>query len=56
MPPFAPDKTAGALITLLEDRALTERMGRAARRRAEERFDVERMVADTLDVYREALA
>ena len=56
VPPFAPDKIAEALITLLNDRALTEQMGRAARRRAEECFDVERMVSDTLDVYREALA
>lgn len=55
VPPFSPDKIAEALITLLNDRALTERMGQAARRRAEELFDVERMVADTLAVYREVL-
>ncbi|MAF67205.1 MAG: hypothetical protein CMJ84_16305 [Planctomycetes bacterium] len=55
VPPFAPEKIADALITLLTDRARTEQMGHAARRRAEECFDVERMVSDTLDVYREAL-
>ncbi len=55
VPPFAPGKIAHALITLLTDRARTEQMGYAARRRAEECFDVERMVGDTLDVYREAL-
>ena len=55
VPPFAPDKIADALITLFTDRELTARMGRAARRRAEECFDVERMVSDTLAVYDEVL-
>jgi len=55
VPPFAPGKIAEALLKLLEDRDLAERMGRAARRRAEELFDVERMVSDTLDLYGDVL-
>jgi len=54
VPPHAPDRIAEALVTLLSDSALADRMGRAARRRAEDRFSVERMVDDTLALYREA--
>lgn len=45
---------ARALEVLLEDPALRERMGRAARQRYEERFRHETMVERTLEVYRRA--
>jgi len=46
---------AEAMISLLADDERCRRMGRAARRRAEQEFSVEVVVACTLDVYREAL-
>ncbi len=55
VPPRSPGRIAQALIRVLKDRELAGRMGRAARRRAEELFDVERMAADTLATYRELL-
>ena len=42
---------AKAIVTLLEDEPMRERMGEAGRARVEERFSVERMIADTLDAY-----
>jgi glycosyltransferase involved in cell wall biosynthesis len=38
------EELAGALVRLLTDLALARRMGRAARRRAEARFTLDRMV------------
>ena len=46
---------ARAMITLLQDDAKRERMGEAARARVEERFSVERMIADTLEAYERVL-
>ncbi len=56
VPPGNPDALAGALNTLLEDEALRATFGKAARLRVEQEFTAERMIARTLDVYREALA
>ncbi|HEX6322653.1 MAG TPA: glycosyltransferase [Vicinamibacterales bacterium] len=42
---------ARAIIGLLGDEAARRRMGEAGRARVEEKFSVERMVADTLDAY-----
>ena len=46
---------ASALLELLDDPARARRMGEAGRRRFEERFSAERMVAETLAVYEELL-
>jgi glycosyltransferase involved in cell wall biosynthesis len=47
---------AAALVTLLSDRALRERMGDAGRRRVVEVFTPERMARGVLDVYRDVLS
>ncbi len=49
------DALSGALRRLLTDDELRERLGRQARERALSGFTVERMVANTVAVYREAL-
>jgi glycosyltransferase involved in cell wall biosynthesis len=46
---------ARAIITLLGDEPARRRMGEAGRARVEEKFSVERMVADTLDAYERVL-
>jgi glycosyltransferase involved in cell wall biosynthesis len=46
---------ADALATLAEDRLLRERMGQAARRRAEAHFDSARNNREIIDVYRALL-
>ena len=46
---------AGALLELLDDPTRARGMGEAGRRRFEERFSAERMVAETLAVYEELL-
>lgn len=46
---------AVALKRLLQDHALRQRMARRGRERAVEEFSVERVVADTLNVYQECL-
>jgi rhamnosyl/mannosyltransferase len=56
VPPRDPGALAGALNTLLADRALAERMGEAGRHRARTDFSLEKMWAGTLQVYREVLA
>jgi glycosyltransferase involved in cell wall biosynthesis len=43
---------AGALRTLVENAELRERLGRAARKTAVERFSRERYAREILDVYR----
>ncbi len=53
VPPHSPERIAEALVTLLKDPARAEEMGRAGRRRAEGLFNVDRMVSDTMDVYRQ---
>jgi glycosyltransferase involved in cell wall biosynthesis len=48
-----PRALADALVDLLANPSRREAMGRAGRRRFEERFTVERMVDETLRVYEE---
>lgn len=55
VPARNPLALAEALLRLLSDASQREQMGRAARRRFEERFTAERMVDETLAVYRDAL-
>jgi L-malate glycosyltransferase len=51
VPPRDPHALAQAIVTLLTDADLRQRLGRAGLRRVRERFTVERMVAGTLAVY-----
>jgi len=55
VPPQNPEALAGALNRLLDDAALRQHYGDAARRRVRREFSVGRMAADTLAVYREAV-
>jgi glycosyltransferase involved in cell wall biosynthesis len=48
-----PQALAEALVTILADPAIQRRMGEAGRRRFLEHFTADRMVEETLDVYRE---
>jgi sugar transferase (PEP-CTERM/EpsH1 system associated) len=54
VPSGDPAALAEAILRLRRDPERGEAMGRAARQRAEERFDVRRMVADYETLYREA--
>jgi rhamnosyl/mannosyltransferase len=56
VPPEDPDALAEALSRLLDDPELRARFGRAARARIEQQFTAERMITDTLAVYRAVLA
>jgi len=51
VPPRDPEALARCIGLLLEDRNLASRLGRAGRRRIEERFSTERMVRATERVY-----
>jgi L-malate glycosyltransferase len=51
VPPRDDRALAGAIVRLLADRGLRQRMGAAGLARVRERFSVERMVQATLDVY-----
>ncbi|HEY2433787.1 MAG TPA: glycosyltransferase [Vicinamibacterales bacterium] len=51
-PPRDPEALAAAIVRLLEDPALRAAMGAAGARRVRERFSSERMVQDTLDLYK----
>jgi glycosyltransferase involved in cell wall biosynthesis len=51
-----PSAFAAAILRLLDDPSLAAQLGAAARRTVQERFSVERMVRDTLDLYRRAIA
>ncbi len=52
MPPGSSAALTAAITLLLHDPALRERMGEDARRRAVERFDERRVMADLVDAYR----
>ena len=52
VPPRNPSALAAAIVRLLGDRALADRFGAAGRARVEQHFTAERMVQETLDVYR----
>jgi glycosyltransferase involved in cell wall biosynthesis len=51
VPPRDASALSAALIRLLRDQALAERLGAAGRARVEQRFTADRMVQETLDVY-----
>jgi glycosyltransferase involved in cell wall biosynthesis len=55
VPPNDPPALRAAIDRLLADRALRERLGRAAREHARERFSWERATLETLAAYRVAL-
>ena len=55
VPPRDAASLAVALKRLLQDHALRQRMARRGRERAVEEFSVERVVADTLNVYQECM-
>ena len=55
VPPRSPERLADAIITVLGDRAMRERMGQAGRSRSAE-FDIRKTVARMETVYEELLA
>lgn len=55
VPPRAPRRLAEAILELVRDPALRERMGKAARQRAEERFDERRVLETVVRTYRDLL-
>lgn len=52
VPARDPASLAEAIIDLLQDRTLREQYGNAARERAREQFSVDRMIDETVEVYR----
>jgi glycosyltransferase involved in cell wall biosynthesis len=52
IPPRDHQAMADAIVTLLADEGMRQRMGTAGAARVRERFSAERMVRDTLEVYR----
>ena len=50
VPPRSPEPLGEAILQLVQDRDTRERMGRAARARAEQRFDERRVVSTVVDV------
>lgn len=56
VPPEDPAALAAAIVRLLADRALAEKLGAAGRARVLERFTVDAMVEGTLAVYRGVVA
>ena len=52
VPPRDDNAMAAAIVRLLKDPALRGRMGAAGERRVNEHFSAERMVQDTLDLYK----
>jgi glycosyltransferase involved in cell wall biosynthesis len=55
VPPGDPGKLAASIATLLNDRVLAERLGRAARHRIADHFSVDRMVQATERLYLDLL-
>jgi glycosyltransferase involved in cell wall biosynthesis len=55
VPPKDSDKLAEAIIKLLKDKELRERMGDAGRERFERLFTQERMLGKTFSLYEESL-
>lgn len=55
VPPRVPGRLAEAILDLVRDPALRERMGKAARLRAEERFDERRVLETVVGTYRDLL-
>ena len=55
-PPSNPNLLAQAMERLLRDPALRRKYGEAGRLKVEQRFGLDRMVRETQDMYREALA
>jgi glycosyltransferase involved in cell wall biosynthesis len=53
VPPADSEALAGAINRLLDDSELRERYGQAGRRRVDAEFTVDRMVARTVELYRE---
>ena len=51
VPPKDPDALANAIIRVLADRESVIKMGLAARKKVEQEFSVEKMVAETEKVY-----
>ena len=56
VPPKDPEALANAITLLLDNAALRQQFGRAARERIHGRFTVERMVAQTMNVYDSVMA
>jgi glycosyltransferase involved in cell wall biosynthesis len=56
VPARDPDALAAAIVRVLGDPALGERLSAAGRRRVEEKFTVDAMVDGTLAVYRDLVA
>lgn len=56
VPPADAGALAAALRRLLDDEPLRRRMGQAARERVRREFSLQRMVAQTLQIYREAVS
>jgi glycosyltransferase involved in cell wall biosynthesis len=55
VPPRDPTALGAALLALLEDRARLAAVGRAGRERYERCFRLERMIGETIDIYRRVL-
>lgn len=53
IPPRNPDALADAIIKLLKDKGLTQRMGEAGRRRVKENFQAARMTKEIEHIYHE---
>lgn len=56
VPPRDPDALAEAILTLLRDPGLRQRMGQAGRERVREQFSVEKMVKEIEGLYQRLLA
>ena len=55
MPPSCPDQMADAILTLIEQPALSAAMGRAAQARVAARYEQDDMIDAYARVYRETL-